>query len=104
VADDAKYSSGSNQPLKDPPPPVELTWSKYRGPADVKFDSQNPKMEILEGGQIDQPFRGKATVQAEFGLPGEYILHVVANDYSGDGGGGEVCCWTFALVKVTVTP
>jgi hypothetical protein len=103
VADDAKYSSGSNAPLKDPPPPVELTWSKYRGPGDVTFDRQNPKMEVLEGGNVNQPFRGKATVQARFSTPGEYVLHVVANDYSGDGGGGEVCCWTFGLVKVTVT-
>lgn len=104
VADDAKYSSGSNAPMKDPPPPVELTWSKYRGPGEVTFDKANPKMETLDGGQVNAPFRGKATVQARFGAPGEYVLHVVANDYSGDGGGGEVCCWTFGLVKVTVTP
>ncbi|MCC7177434.1 MAG: hypothetical protein IT177_03500 [Acidobacteria bacterium] len=104
VSDDAKYSSGSNAPMKDPPPPVELTWSKFRGPGDVTFDKANPKMEVLEGGQVNQPFRGKATTSARFGAPGEYVLHVVANDYSGDGGGGEVCCWTFGLVKVTVTP
>ncbi len=104
VSDDAKYSSGSNTPMKDPPPPVELTWSKFRGPGDVTFDKANPKMEVLEGGQVNQPFRGKATTSARFGAPGEYVLHVVANDYSGDGGGGEVCCWTFGLVKVTVTP
>ena len=36
--------------------------------------------------------------------PGEYVLQVLANDYSGDGGGGFVCCWTNTLVKVTVTP
>jgi hypothetical protein len=104
VADDAKYSSGSNAPMKDPPPPVELTWSKYRGPGEVTFDLPKPKMEVLEGGQIDVPFRGKAAVAARFAEPGDYVLHVIANDYSGDGGGGEVCCWTFALVKVTVTP
>lgn len=104
VADDAKYSSGSNAPLRNPPPPVELTWSKFRGPGNVTFDAAQPKMEVLEGGQINTPFRGKATVNATFGAPGDYVLHVVANDYSGDGGGGEVCCWTFGLVKVTVTP
>jgi len=32
------------------------------------------------------------------------VLQVTANDYSGEGGAGEVCCWTTALVKVTVTP
>lgn len=104
VADDAKYSSGSNAPLREPPPPVELTWSKFRGPGAVTFDAAQPKMEVLEGGQINTPFRGKATVNATFAAPGDYVLHVVANDYSGDGGGGEVCCWTFGLVKVTVTP
>lgn len=102
--DDAKYSSGSNAPQLKPPPPVELTWSKFRGPGDVTFSSAKPTTETLEGGQVDQPFKGKATTEARFSAPGEYILHVVANDYSGDGGGGEVCCWTFGLVKVTVTP
>ena len=48
-------------------------------------------------------FSGKATTSVKFSEPGEYVLHVVANDYSGEGGSGEVCCWTTALVKVTVT-
>ncbi|MDH4063849.1 MAG: hypothetical protein OEW19_05575 [Acidobacteriota bacterium] len=104
VADDARYSSGSNAPMREPPPPVEVTWSKFRGPGSVTFDDVKAKMEVLEGGQINTPFRGKATVQATFDAPGDYVLHVVANDYSGDGGGGEVCCWTFGLVKVTVAP
>ena len=102
--DDAKFSSGSNAPQREPPPPVELTWSKFRGPGEVKFSAAKPKTETLEGGQVDQPFRGKASTEASFSVPGEYLLHVVANDYSGDGGGGEVCCWTFGFVKVTVTP
>ena len=53
---------------------------------------------------MNEPFSGKATTTARFSEPGEYVLHVIANDYSGDGGGGEVCCWTTALVKVSVTP
>ena len=83
---------------------MEVTWSKYRGPGDVTFTAAKPKTEVLEGGQVNEPFRGKATTEATFSAPGEYVLHVVANDYSGDGGGGEVCCWTFGFVKVTVTP
>ena len=75
-----------------------------RGPGDVTFTAAKPKTEVLEGGQVNEPFRGKATTEATFSAPGEYVLHVVANDYSGDGGGGEVCCWTFGFVKVTVTP
>jgi len=48
--DDAKYSSGTSAPMRNPPPPVEVHWSKYRGPGNVKFDSDKPKMEILKGG------------------------------------------------------
>jgi hypothetical protein len=40
----------------------------------------------------------------KFGEPGDYVLHVTANDYSGEGGGGFVCCWTTAMVKVSVSP
>jgi hypothetical protein len=29
-------------------------------------------------------------------------LRLVGNDASGDGGGGFQCCWTNAVVKVTV--
>jgi hypothetical protein len=103
--DDGTYSSGSNAPLRDPPPPpVQLTWSKYRGPGTVTFSKAEPELEKLAGGKVGEPFRGRGTATATFSEPGEYLLHVVANDYSGDGGGGEVCCWTTALVKVTVTP
>jgi len=102
--DDAKYSSGTNAPMRNPPPPVSLTWSKYRGPGTVTFDKPKPTLEKLAGGQVDEPFKGKGATTAKFSEPGDYVLHVVANDYSGEGGGGEVCCWTTAMVKVTVTP
>jgi hypothetical protein len=102
--DDARYSSGSNAPMRNPPPPVELSWSKYRGPGRVTFDKAKPEMEKLAGGNINEPFRGKGVTAAKFSEPGEYVLHLIANDYSGDGGGGEICCWTTGMVKVTVTP
>jgi hypothetical protein len=102
--DDAKYSSGSNAPMLKPRPPVEVLWSKYRGPGTVTFAKDRPEVEILTGGKPDEPFRGKGATTATFGEPGEYILHVLTSDYSGEGGGGEICCWTTALVKVTVTP
>lgn len=104
AADDAKYTSGTNAPIRNPPPPVRLTWSKFRGPGHVTFDNASPAFEVLAGGKVNEPFRGKAAVTVKFSEPGEYVLEVVANDYSGDGGGGEVCCWTNALVKVSVTP
>jgi hypothetical protein len=37
-----------------------------------------------------------------FSEPGDYMLHLTANDFSGEGGGGFQCCWTTALVKVSV--
>jgi hypothetical protein len=100
--DDAKYSSGTNAPMTTARPPVSVSWAMYRGPADVKFDSG--KLETLKGGKVDEPYSGKMTTTAKFNMPGEYFLEVTGNDYSGPGGGGEVCCWTNALVKVTVTP
>ena len=100
ATDDAKYSSGSNAPQRNPPPPVILHWSKYRGPGDVTFEKNPPPFEKMAG---EQAFSGKATVTAKFSQPGEYLLHVDAEDYSGEGGGGEVCCFTTAIVKVTVT-
>jgi len=98
ATDDAKYSSGSNAPQRNPPPPVILHWSKYRGPGEVRFDT--PAFEKLES---KEAFSGKSTVTVKFSQVGEYVLHLTAEDYSGVGGGGEVCCWTTALVRVTVT-
>ena len=101
ASDDEKYTSGTNAPLRNPPPPVRLLWSKFRGPGEVTFDKSNPPVEKLPGGTA--AFSGKSTAMATFSEPGDYVLHVTANDYSGDGGGGFQCCWTTALVKVTVT-
>jgi hypothetical protein len=101
--DDAKYTSGTNAPMARPRPVVTMLWSKFRGPGDVKFDPERPKVDVISGGQQDQPFSGKATATATFSAPGEYYLHLTANDYSGAGGGGEICCWTTALVKVNVS-
>lgn len=102
--DDALYSSGTNAPMRNPPPPVELHWVKYRGPGDVTFENNNPKMETFAGGNVSQLYKGKGVTKAKFSQPGDYMLHLTGNDYSGDGGGGEACCWTTAIVKVTVTP
>ena len=49
-------------------------------------------------------YSARATVNATFSEAGDYVLHVTANDYSGDGGGGFGCCWTTSLVKVAVKP
>jgi hypothetical protein len=102
ATDDMKYTSGTSAPLTGNRPAVTVRWSKYRGPGAVTFDKPRPEIEKLQGGST--PFNGKATTTAKFGEPGDYVLHVIANDYSGDGGGGFGCCWTTAVVKVAVTP
>jgi hypothetical protein len=105
ATDDMKYTSNTSAPMTKPRPPVTVTWSKYRGPGTVTFDKPKPEVEQLpSSGSGAPPFSGKATTNVTFSEPGEYVLHVSANDYSGDGGGGFQCCWTTGLVKVSVKP
>lgn len=101
--DDALNSTGSNAPTRNPPPPVNVTLSKYRGPGAVTFGDAHPSFEALKGGMPDEPYLGKASTTVKFSDAGDYMLHVTANDYSGNGGGGSVCCWTTAIVKVAVS-
>ena len=63
-----------------------------------------PEVAKAERGDSNLPFSGKAATTATFSQPGEYVLHVTANDYSGEGGGGFQCCWTSGQVKVSVQP
>jgi hypothetical protein len=77
-----------------PPPPLSVTWSKYRGPGAVTFANAKPA--------IDKERDGQATTTATFSAPGYYVLRLQANDQSGEGGGGFQCCWTNAYVAVTV--
>jgi hypothetical protein len=102
VADDAKTFQGGKAPDS---PPVTVTWSKFRGPGAVMFANSKPAVEKGDGKWKTAPtFSGKATTTATFSEPGEYVLRVVANDWSGDGGGGFQCCWTNGQVKVSVKP
>jgi hypothetical protein len=102
AADDAKSFQGGKLPDT---PAVTVTWSKFRGPGDVKFANDKPAVEKADGKwKTAQAFSGKATTTATFSEPGEYVLRVVANDWSGDGGGGFQCCWTNSQVKVSVKP
>lgn len=100
ATDDMKYTNGTSAPLTRPRPPVTVKWSKYRGPGEVTFEKATPAVDKLSQGEGE--FNGKATTTAKFAEPGEYVLHLTANDYSGDGGGGFGCCWTSGFVKVTV--
>jgi hypothetical protein len=69
----------------------------------VTFSSDKP---MVEDAQFTAPpktqFQGKAVTTATFSEAGEYVLHVVANDWSGEGGRGFQCCWSNAEVKVSV--
>ena len=103
VQDDAKLTTSSGAPPRNLGPPVTLRWSKFRGPGTVTFANPRPEVERLTGGTPGVPFTGKAATSVTFGAPGNYVLHVVLNDYSGEGGGGFQCCWTTSQVNVTVT-
>jgi len=100
VADDANVVPGATRPRT---PAVTLAWSKFRGPGSVTFAEERP---MIESADFETPgkgvFKGKATTTATFGAPGEYVLRLVANDWSGDGGRGFQCCWSNAYVKVSV--
>jgi hypothetical protein len=104
VEDDAKLTTASGVPPKDLDHPVTLRWTKFRGPGAVTFSNAHPVLEKLPIGNSKLAFVGKATTTATFTVPGAYVLHVVANDYSGEGGSGFQCCWTNGQVKVTVSP
>lgn len=102
ASDDAKFTSSSSTRPKNLAPPVVLRWSKYRGPGKVTFSQVKPSLERIDDKTVT--FSGKASTTVSFSEPGDYVLQLLANDYSGEGGGGFQCCWTNAQVKVTVRP
>jgi len=75
-------------------PRLAVTWTKFRGPGDVKFDNAKPA--------IDTEHAGKVTTNATFSAAGEYVLRLESNDSTGIGGGGFQCCWSTAHVAVSV--
>jgi hypothetical protein len=76
-------------------PPITVFWTMARGPGNVTFANARPDVDKADG---------KATTTATFSALGEYVLRGQVNDFSGEGGGGNQCCWTTVLVKVTVAP
>ncbi len=82
-----------------PQPDVTVVWKVHRGAAsNVKFGTD--AIRLTNGGDYEKYMEAKTT--ATFSAAGDYVLRAQVNDKSGDGGGGEQCCWTDALVKVTV--
>jgi hypothetical protein len=99
LADDAHTVPGMRKP---PTPAVTVGWTKFRGPGEVTFAAEKPAVEKSEFQAPKTDFTGKATTNVTFSEEGEYILRVVANDWTGDGGRGFQCCWSNAMVKVSV--
>jgi hypothetical protein len=77
---------------------IQILWKKYRGPGDVKIADETIN---LENGRDAKKFV-EAKTTATFSAPGTYWLRAQVNDSSGNGGGGDQCCWTTAHVTVTV--
>jgi hypothetical protein len=88
--------------------PVQVTWYKHRGPAgeSLKFDPVAPMLVAdAEAAKLfEKPgdYTGKATTTATFNEAGEYWLRAQINDATGNGGGGDQCCWSNVLIKVNV--
>ena len=102
VEDDALYASGSNAPIEKAQRIVDVTVSKYRGPGIVTVAKDLQKLTPIKGGKPAEPFAASGSTTVTFSEPGNYVLHVNANDLSGPGGGATGCCWTTTLIKVTV--
>ena len=103
-------AAARDEPLTNPPPPrrrgrprppLTLTWRLYRGPAEVVFETGNEDGESGRHEFADLA-GGETRTFATFTEPGDYRLMVTANDVSGNGGGGDQCCWTTGFVDVTV--
>jgi len=101
VADDDVVSPATRKPKV----PVSVHWTAFRTPENgtVTFADSRPVVEKTEGALPPKmAFAGKATTTATFSEPGKYVLEIVANDATGDGGGGFECCWSNGLVTVNV--
>jgi hypothetical protein len=102
VSDDAKFTSSSGAKPKALGVPVTLHWIPYRAPGRVVFGTDRPVVNKIERSDSAAPFNGSATTTVTFSEPGEYVVLVTANDYSGEGGSGFQCCWTTGQVNVSV--
>ena len=100
---DAQFSSGGNGPMNESRPILVPIVSKYRGPGTITLGTENQvKFTTVSGGKPLQAYSGRATTTVSFSEPGDYVLHININDYSGNGGGGSGCCWTTVMMKVAV--
>ena len=101
VSDDANLIPGAAKPVI---PAVSVNVSKFRGPGTVVFGNARPAVvpSPLSAAPPRGNFQGKSETTATFSEPGDYILKITANDWSGEGGRGFQCCWSNAQLKVSV--
>ena len=66
---------------------MAVTWTKFRGPGEVRFEDSSPPVD-----------EGHASTTVTFSEPGDYMLRVLVTDGSGLNG----CCWTNGYVRATV--
>lgn len=77
---------------------ITVSWHKHRGPGDITYDTDEIRLQ-----NNGDPTRFlEAKTNAYFSEPGEYIMRAQVNDASGNGGGGNLCCWTNVFVKVNI--
>ena len=79
-------------------PDMIVSWKMFRGPGRVAV--AQPRINLVTKG--DPKVVVPASTTATFDTPGEYIMRAQVNDESGEGGNGDQCCWTTALVRVNV--
>src|SRR5262245_38442990 len=79
-------------------PDIRVTWHKHKGPGDITYDTD----EIRLKNNDDANLFVEAKTNAYFSASGEYILRGQINDASGNGGGGDLCCWTNVFVRVNI--
>jgi hypothetical protein len=98
VGDQVIGGAAAGTPVKSSPPDITVNWRKHRGPGEVTF--ARAEIPLITKG--DPKLILEASTTATFSAPGEYVVRAQVNDTSGDGGGGEQCCWTTAHVLVNV--
>jgi hypothetical protein len=77
---------------------IQVIWKKYRGPGNVKIANETINLD----NDKDPKKFVEAKTTATFSAPGTYWLRAQVNDSSGNGGGGDQCCWTTAHIVVNV--
>ncbi|MDT8427754.1 MAG: hypothetical protein RQ757_03195 [Pseudomonadales bacterium] len=76
-------------------PPMNLRWIKHQGSGSVNFSETVSKVPVESG---------KASTQATFTQPGDYLLRVEVNEFTGmQTAGHSQCCWTNGFVRVEVS-